>query len=144
MVEKLSEVPNIRYIKDATGRTGRILSLLNRIGDRMRVFSASAHIPVIVFQLGGVGWMAGPACVIPEQSVRLYELAQEGEWKAAFALQRSMWTMNELFHKYSLAACIKVALQIQGFDVGDPIKPQQPLGHAAVQEIAVALQALEP
>ena len=143
VIESLSHTPNIRYIKDASGNTGRILSILNRVGDRMQVFSASAHIPLVVFQLGGVGWMAGPACVIPRESVLLYQLAQAGRWDEAFALQRRLWTLNELFQKYALAGCIKTALQIQGFDVGDPIAPQEPLKPEAIAEIRRALEALE-
>jgi 4-hydroxy-tetrahydrodipicolinate synthase len=142
IVEALSHVPNIRYVKDASGRTGRILAILNRVGDRVKVFSASAHIPAVVFQLGGVGWMAGPACVIPRESVALYELARQGRWDEAFAMQRPLWRLNELFEKYSLAACIKTALEIQGFAVGGPIAPQEPLPAAAVAEIRAGLAAL--
>jgi len=142
MVVTLSELPNIRYVKDASGNTGRILTILNRAGDRIQVFSASAHIPLVVFQLGGVGWMAGPACIIPRQSVELFELAQQGRWDEAYALQRKLWTLNELFQKYALAACIKAALQIQGFDVGGPVAPQEPLKPEAVAEIRRALEAL--
>lgn len=105
MVIALSAVPNIRYVKDASGTTGRILSMLNRAGGRVQVFSASAHIPVVVFQLGGVGWMAGPACVAPAACMRLYDLAQQGRWEEAVALQRRLWPLNELFQRYALAAC---------------------------------------
>ena len=143
IVDALSHVPNIRYVKDASGQTGRILTILDRAGDRMRVFSASAHIPVVVFQLGGVGWMAGPACVIPRQSVRLYELARAGRWDEAYALQRPLWRLNELFQRYSLAGCIKLALEIQGFDVGPAIAPQRPLPPSATEEIRSALQVAE-
>lgn len=142
LVEELSYVPNIQYVKDASGRTGRILAILNRAGDRLRVFSASAHIPVVVFQLGGVGWMAGPACVIPRESVALYDLARQGRWEDAYALQRPLWRVNELFERYALAACIKAALRLQGFDVGDPLAPQGPLPPSAVAEIRAALAAL--
>src|SRR6202051_2874216 len=73
VIARLSEHPRIRYIKDASTNTGRLLSIINRCA-RLQVFSASAHIPACVMLIGGVGWMAGPACVIPRQSVRLYEL----------------------------------------------------------------------
>lgn len=142
LVDELSHVPNIRYVKDASGRTGRILAILNRVGARMKVFSASAHIPTVVFQLGGVGWMAGPACVVPRESVALYNLAQQGRWDEAYALQRPLWRLNELFEQYALAACIKAALEIQGFPVGGPLPPQEPLGAAAREEIRAALAAL--
>jgi 4-hydroxy-tetrahydrodipicolinate synthase len=142
IVEALSDVPNIRYVKDASGRTGRILAILNRVGDRVKVFSASAHIPTVVFQLGGVGWMAGPACVIPRESVTLYELARAGRWEEAYALQRPLWRLNELFEKYALAACIKTALELQGFPVGGPLAPQEPLPARAVEEIRAGLASL--
>lgn len=143
MVEALSHVPNIHYVKDASGQTGRILAILNRVGARLRVFSASAHVPALVFRLGGVGWMAGPACVLPRACVRLYELARQARWEEAFELQRPLWRINELFQKYALAACIKAALELQGFEVGGPIPPQEPLGRAATEEIRAALTALD-
>jgi 4-hydroxy-tetrahydrodipicolinate synthase len=42
-------------------------------------------------------------------------------------LQRALWRLNEAFARFNLAACIKAGLQIQGYDVGDPIPPQVPL-----------------
>ena len=123
-IARLSAHPRIRYIKDASTNTGRLLSIMNRCGDSIRVFSASAHIPAAVMLIGGVGWMAGPACIIPRQSVALYELCKAKAWDEALVLQRKLWRVNEAFARYNLAACIKAALSIQGYDVGDPVPPQ--------------------
>lgn len=139
-LEQLAAVENIRYIKDATGNTGRLLSITNRLGNRLQVFAASAHIPLFVMMLGGVGWMAGPACLVPQQSVELYELCRAGRWEEALALQRRLWPVNEVFQKYSLAAAVKVGLELQGFDVGDPLPPQPRLDAAAREEVARALR----
>src|SRR5688572_17490597 len=127
VIAKLSEHPRIRYIKDASTNTGRLLSIMNRAPD-MKVFSASAHIPAAVMLIGGVGWMAGPACVVPRQSVRLYDLCRAGRWDEAMALQCRLWGINEAFARFNLAACIKAGLQTQGYDVGDPVPPQPALG----------------
>jgi 4-hydroxy-tetrahydrodipicolinate synthase len=140
-VVALSDAPAIQYFKEASGETGRILTILNRAGDRIKVFSASAHVPLLVLQLGGVGWMAGPACLIPRQCVRLYDLARRGRWDEAARLQRRLWVVNEVFQRYSLAACVKAGLQLQGFDVGDPIAPVPAAGREAREEIAGALAA---
>ncbi len=127
VIARLSEHPRIAYIKDASTNTGRLLSIMNR-APRMKVFSASAHIPAAVMLIGGVGWMAGPACIVPRQSVRLYELCRAGQWPKAMKLQRDLWRINEAFARFSLAACIKAGLQIQGYAVGDPLPPQAALG----------------
>ncbi|KDR86500.1 dihydrodipicolinate synthetase [Agrobacterium sp. TS43] len=140
IIERLSRIDNIRYIKDASTNTGRLLSIIERTRGRMEVFAASAHIPVCVMMIGGVGWMAGPACIVPKQSIALYEAAKAGDWTRAMDLQRPMWKVNEIFAKYSIAACIKTALDLQGFAVGAPMHPQMPLGEAARAEIASVLR----
>ena len=141
VIARLAEHPRIRYIKDASTNTGRLLSIMNRCA-RLKVFSASAHIPAAVMLIGGVGWMAGPACVIPRQSVRLYELCRAGQWPQAMELQRTLWRINEIFARFNLAACIKAALALQGYDVGDPIAPQRPLGAEERRVVAAALEAV--
>src|SRR6187431_3076412 len=127
VIARLAAHPRIRYIKDASTNTGRLLSILNRCGDKISVFAASSHIPACVVQIGGVGWMAGPACIIPQQSVELYNLCKAARWDDALKLQRKLWRINEAFARYNLAACIKAGLIIQGYEVGDPVPPQAPL-----------------
>jgi 4-hydroxy-tetrahydrodipicolinate synthase len=138
VIARLSEHPRIRYIKDASTNTGRLLSIINRCSG-LKVFSASAHIPAAVMLIGGVGWMAGPACVIPRQSVRLYQLCRAGQWPQAMELQRALWRINEIFARFNLAACIKAALALQGYEVGDPVPPQRPLGADERRVVATAL-----
>jgi 4-hydroxy-tetrahydrodipicolinate synthase len=140
VIAQLSEHPRIRYIKDASTNTGRLLSIINRCGDRLAVFSASAHIPAAVMLIGGVGWMAGPACIVPRQSVALYDLCVAQKWDEALALQRRLWRINEAFARFNLAACIKAGLQLQGYDVGDPVPPQAAL---TADERKVVEQALK-
>jgi len=84
--------------------------------------------------------MAGPACLIPRQSVQLYDLSRAGRWDEAVALQRVLWRINQLFAKYSLAACIKGGLELQGFAVGPPLPPQAALDDAGRAEIRAALE----
>jgi 4-hydroxy-tetrahydrodipicolinate synthase len=140
-ITRLAEVDNIRYIKDASFNTGRLLSLLNRVGDRIRVFAASSHIPAAVMLIGGVGWMAGPACLLPAESVRLYELCRAGKWEEAMALQRRLWQINEVFAKHSLASCVKRGLALMDFPVGNPLAPQRPLDEAGKAEVGRAIAA---
>ena len=142
VIEQLSRLPNIRYIKDASNNTGRLLSILNRVDGRMAVFAASAHIPACVMLLGGKGWMAGPACLVPRQSVELFNHCRRGDWASAMELQRRLWCINEVFAKYNLAACIKGGLELQGYAVGKPLPPQSPLTPEGIEEVHRALTEL--
>jgi 4-hydroxy-tetrahydrodipicolinate synthase len=142
VIDRLSQIPNIGYIKDASFNTGRLLSIINRVEGRMQVFAASSHIPTCVMLIGGIGWMSGPACVAPRQSVELYELCRRGDWNTAMERQRPLWNLNLAFAKYNLAACIKGGLQLQGYPVGTPLPPQASLPPEGVEEVRRALVAI--
>jgi 4-hydroxy-tetrahydrodipicolinate synthase len=142
VIARLGAHPRIGYIKDASTNTGRLLSIINRCPD-LRVFSASAHIPAAVMLIGGVGWMAGPACIVPRQSVRLYDLCVARRWDEAMDLQRKLWRINEAFARFNLAACIKAGLQFQGYDVGDPVPPQAALTAEERKIVANTLKELD-
>ena len=144
-LRQLAEEANIRYLKDASGNIGKLMSIVTALGDRFKIFSATAHVPVFVFMLGGVGWMAGPACLIPEQSIALYELACQKRWEEALELQKKLWPLNVAFQRYSLAACVKAGLEMQGFPVGPPLPPQQQLneeGKKVVSQILIDIGVL--
>ena len=140
-IARLAEHPRIRYLKDASTNTGRLMSIINRC-PQLKVFAASAHIPAAVMMIGGVGWMAGPANIVPRQSVRLYDLCCAGRWDEAMALQRKLWHVNEAFARFQLAACMKAGLEIQGYAVGDPVPPQVPLNPAEREAVAKILADL--
>ena len=142
-LKRLSQISNINYYKDASGNIGRLLQLSNVVGNDLKIFSASAHVPVFVMMLGGAGWMAGPACLLPRESVMLYELCEKKHWDEAFRLQKIMWEVNRVFQKYNLAACVKAGLQFQGFSVGNPIPPNQPLATDAQKEVAQVIGMIQ-
>jgi 4-hydroxy-tetrahydrodipicolinate synthase len=74
--------------------------------------------------------------------VALYELCKRGAWTAAMEKQRPLWALNQAFAKYNLAACIKGALELQGYAVGAPLAPQAPLAPEGVEEVRRALAAI--
>ena len=43
VIDRLSHIPNIKYIKDASSNTGRLLSIISRVQGRMQVFSGRAY-----------------------------------------------------------------------------------------------------
>ena len=141
-LKRLGEIENVNYYKDASSNTGRLLTLSNALNGSMKIFSASAHVPTFIMLMGGAGWMAGPACIIPRQSVQLYELCRDRRWEEAMQMQRKLWLINDVFQKYGLAGCIKAGLTMQGFDVGDPIPPLQPVGEQGLEEIRKVLTEL--
>lgn len=143
LIIKLSEIDNIKYYKDATGITGKLMPVLNSCGSKIKIFSASAHLPVFVMMLGGVGWMSGPSCLIPKTCVRMFNLCKDRNWDEALSVQKQIWEANRVFQKYNLAACVKAGLNMKGFDVGLPIHPNAPVSEEAKLEIWGSISTLD-
>ncbi|MBN9080269.1 MAG: dihydrodipicolinate synthase family protein [Rhizobiales bacterium 62-17] len=142
VLEQLSRHDNIVALKDASTNTGHLLTVARRCQDRLDIFAASSHIITSVMMIGGKGWLSGPACLAPKQSVKLYDLCIAGRWEEAARLQRDLWALNEAFAKFNLAACIKAGLALQGYDVGDPIAPQRGLAGDDRDSIARVLESI--
>jgi 4-hydroxy-tetrahydrodipicolinate synthase len=59
------------------------------------------------------------------------------------ALQRRLWGINEAFARFNMAACIKAGLQMQGYNVGDPVPPQPALTADERQIVQKTLMELD-
>lgn len=140
---RLARISNIRYLKDASSNTGKLLSILNRTGGDVDVFAASAHVPALVFELGGAGWMAGPACVAPRAAVAMWRAWLDGDQARVWALQAALWPLNEMFQRHSAAVFIKFALTQQGYEVGDPCPPQSALQGEVARQVAAQLDRVQ-
>ncbi|OWU86541.1 dihydrodipicolinate synthetase [Oceanicola sp. 22II-s10i] len=139
-IDQLSHHPNILFLKDASTNTGRLLTILNRTEGRIGLFAASSHITTAVMLIGGRGWLAGPSCLIPRQSVQLFELCEAGKWDEAMTLQRDLWSVNQVFARFNLAGAVKAGLKLQGFDCGAPAAPQPALSPEQVEAVRRALE----
>lgn len=143
LIAELSHNEKFVGLKDASGNTGRLLSIADRCRPGFGIYAASAHLAVSVMLLGGQGLFAGPACVLARENVQLYELCRAGRWEQAMALQKVLWRFSEAFASYNLAACTKAALEHQGFASGNPIAPQSRLSADVKQRIGRILAQVQ-
>lgn len=143
LIAELSRNEKFAGLKDASGNTGRLLSIADRCRPGFGIYAASAHLAVSVMLLGGQGLFAGPACVLASENVQLYELCRAGRWEQAMALQKVLWRFSEAFASYNLAACTKAALEHQGFAPGQPIAPQPRLAPDVKRRIGEILSQVQ-
>jgi 4-hydroxy-tetrahydrodipicolinate synthase len=133
-VVRLDDVENIVALKDASPNTGFLLSLLCA-GSTLEMYSASSHVPMLVWEMGGIGWMGGPCCIAPQTAVAMWRSYRAGDRDTAWRLQRGLWPLCRAFAAFGPAPMVKGGLAQIGLDVGEPVAPQAALdreGHAAV------------
>lgn len=69
---------NLHAVKESSGDIRRVTEIIERHGDRFRVFVGMDDVIVEGQAAGAVGWIAGLVNALPEESVRLFELAAAG------------------------------------------------------------------
>ena len=73
---------NLHAIKESSGDVRRITALKHLAGNRLALFVGVDDLIVEGIQAGACGWIAGLVNAYPEESVRLFELAQGGPSRA--------------------------------------------------------------
>ena len=77
---------NLHATKESSGDVRRVTALKETLGDRLQIFAGMDDMIVEAVPMGATGWIAGLVNALPEESVRVYELAAAGRFKEALAL----------------------------------------------------------
>ena len=119
----LAAVDNIRYIKDASGQIANISKWRMATDGAIGVFASTSFSPTAAMLLGAVGWMSGPATVLPAASAAIFSLCREKRWQEAVALEHIIEPVLDAFRTHGPAKTVKACLRAQGLDAGGAIAP---------------------
>jgi 4-hydroxy-tetrahydrodipicolinate synthase len=77
---------NVHAVKESSGDVRRVSALRAALGDRLSLLAGLDDMIVEAVGVGARGWVAGLVNALPEESVRLFDLACTGRAAEAFAL----------------------------------------------------------
>ncbi len=85
---RLTEVPNIAGVKEASGNMTQIAEVLNSVPETFLVLSGDDAVTLPVIALGGVGVISVVSNEIPHEMAEMTRAAINNDWTAARALHR--------------------------------------------------------
>lgn len=127
MFGELARLPNIKAVKESTRDLTNITRMINRFGDRFRLFCGVDTLAMESLLLGADGWVAGLVDAYPRETVVLYELAKAGRLDEARKLNRWFMPLLELDIHPKLVQYIKLAGAITGIGSEQVRPPRLPL-----------------
>lgn len=83
---ELARHSNLHAMKESSGDVRRVTAVRERLGDRLNIFAGMDDMVLESVPMGAVGWIAGLVNALPEESVRLFNLARDGQWDEAWKL----------------------------------------------------------
>jgi 4-hydroxy-tetrahydrodipicolinate synthase len=141
IVARLSDLDNVRYIKESTLEVTRVRDIIELCGERMTVFAGILGYES--FWLGAQGWVAVCSNLLPRDCARLFELvADHHDQSAALASYRKMLPIIRWVGGHRYVAASKAALGMMGLPVGLPRSPRLPLPVAEAAHLRTDLAAL--
>ncbi len=127
MFEELLLEPNIQAVKESTRDVTNITRLKNRFNDRLKIMAGVDTLSLESLMLGADGLVAGLVDAFPKETVAMYRLARQGEYKQALAIYRWFMPLLELDIHPKLVQYIKLAATAEGISTPYTRAPRLPL-----------------
>jgi 4-hydroxy-tetrahydrodipicolinate synthase len=111
---RLSEIPNILGVKDATGSITEMAEVLNAVPEHFLVFSGDDAITLPLMALGGVGIISVVSNEIPREMSDLTRAALNNDWATARAIHRKYLPLMQANFIESNPLPVKAVLAMMG------------------------------
>ena len=138
---RLSRVPNIVGVKEASGDLAQIAAIIDDAGDEFRVWSGDDAMTLPILALGGYGVIAVVSHLTGAQLHQMIDAFLEGRAAEAARIHRRLLPlMQTLMTAASNQAPVKYALNQLGFTAGAPRLPLVEAEGEAAERIATELR----
>lgn len=126
MVERLSAIPTLIGWKDGQGDIRRLQMIMNHVGDRLQwIGGAGDDMVAAYFSIGISTFTSSIATVAPLLSLKLWELADAGDWEALNELLERcvipLYALRARRKGYEVSA-MKAMMDMIGMN-GGPVRP---------------------
>ena len=113
-IARLTEIPNIAGVKEASGNMTQIAEVLNLVPKTFLVFSGDDAITLPVISLGGVGVISVASNEIPREMAEMTRAALSNDWSAARTLHRKYLPLMQGNFIESSPLPVKAVLAMMG------------------------------
>jgi len=107
---RLSRLPNVIGVKDATGNLGRISAQRRACGEEFIQLSGNDDSALGFNVMGGVGCISVTANVAPKLCAQFQEATREGRWEDALKLQDRLYPLHDALFSDASPGPIKYAM----------------------------------
>jgi 4-hydroxy-2-oxoglutarate aldolase len=137
---ELASHPNIAGLKDSTENTSRISEVVANVPKSFKVIVGTASVLYSGLSAGASGAILALANIAPDECLQIYNLYLAGKYNEALELQNRMIPVNKAITSKFGVAGLKAAMDILGYDGGNPRMPIDPLSEAQVIELKMILK----
>lgn len=137
--QKLSRVPNIAGVKEASTDIVKIARIRNACGGDLPIWSGNDDQAVAAMALGAQGVISVLSNVMPVETAAMAKAALGGDFDTAAALQCGMLPLIDCLFSEVNPIPVKAAMEIIGFDCGPCRLPLGPISRENLEQLTKSL-----
>lgn len=138
--EKLSLIPNMAGIKEASGNMAQVCETMRRIRGKMDLYSGEDFLNLPMLAIGGAGLISVASNIAPALLKKMYTLVTENKLKEANEIQDFLLPFEDACFLEVNPIPVKAAYNMIGFDAGIPRSPLTELEDCNKVKLAEAIK----
>ena len=133
--KRLSVIPNIAGVKEATTDIGKILQIQYACQDDLPIWCGNDDMTVPVISLGGKGVISVVSNLLPQKVQAMAIAALDGDFDTAAELQCRLYSLTRLLQCQVNPVPVKAAMKCIGYDCGSCRLPLTELGEEETKKL---------
>ncbi|MGE7716725.1 4-hydroxy-tetrahydrodipicolinate synthase [Priestia megaterium] len=140
-VVRLSEIPNVVSIKEASGNLDAMAEIISKTPSDFTLYSGDDGLTIPVLAIGGAGVISVASHIIGNDMQEMINAFKNGDVQKAAATHRNLLPIMRALFIAPSPSPVKAALNLNGIQVGGVRLPMVPLSNKEQSAIEKVLQA---
>jgi len=140
-VVRLSEIPNVVSIKEASGNLDAMAEIISKTPSDFTLYSGDDGLTIPVLAIGGAGIISVASHIIGNDMQEMINAFKNGDVQKAAATHRNLLPIMRALFIAPSPSPVKAALNLNGIQVGGVRLPMVPLSNKEQSALEKALQA---
>lgn len=141
-VARLAEIPNIVGIKEASGNLDQASQIRRLTSPEFAIYSGDDSLTLPLMSIGGKGVISVAAHLVGNQLQEMVQAFEKGEVQRAAEIDRTLYPLFKTLFLTTNPIPVKMALKLQGWDVGSTRLPLCDPPEEITQKLAAVMKEL--
>ncbi len=139
-VAKLSEIPNIVAVKEASGNLGQMVQIVRGVKPGFKLMSGDDQLLLPILSIGGTGVISVVANIIPRDMAQMIKEWEAGNVEKAREMYLKMYPLAQAMFYETNPIPVKTAAGLLGLPTGPLRLPLAPMDDANLEKMKKAMR----
>ena len=139
-VARLSEIPNIVAVKEASGNLGQMVQIVSKVKEGFKLMSGDDQLLLPILSIGGTGVISVVANIIPKDMAQMIKEWEAGNIEKTREMYYKMYPLAQAMFYETNPIPVKTAAGLLGLPTGPLRLPLAPMDESNLERMKQAMK----